>query len=215
MDLAGVLGEQLEVEVASTNLEEMMPDINAIPTAPLKTLRVQLKNGKATFTGTVSGKLAYPQVAGAVAVTNFAYEGIVYDRFSGQVSLSPSSASLQNGVLTRGAARALILGTAGLTDWKPEPTSPVSATVAASGAEITEVLNLAGESTIPIRCRLSASARVSGTLGNPRAIADVTVTKGRASRQPFDRLKARVDFTAQGIKVSAAKRTMGPAQITA
>ncbi len=93
IDVSGVLGEQLDVQLVSTNPEDLLPAINAFSTEPIKTLPIQLKNGKATFDGTVSGKLSYPQVAGTVTVTNFVYSGIGFDRFGGQVTLNPSSAS--------------------------------------------------------------------------------------------------------------------------
>ena len=214
IDVSGVLGEQLAVQLVSTNPEELLPAMNAFSTEPIKTLPIQLKNGKATFDGTVSGKLNSPQLAGAVAVTNFVYSGIGFDRFGGQVTLNPSSASLRNVALTRAGAQAQIAGTAGLSNWKPEPTSPISATVSLRGAEITELLNVAGQKQIPVKGTLTASARLSGTLGNPHAAADVTVTQGFAYDEPFDRLQATVDYSTQAIKVTQAKLTAGPAQMT-
>src|SRR5260370_6691153 len=99
-------------------------------------------------------------------------------------------------------------------NWKPEPTSPIAATITLRGAEITELLNLAGQKQIPVKGTLAASARVSGTAGNPHSTADLTVTKGVAYDEPFDRLQASVDYSPQAIKVTQAKLTAGPAQIT-
>ena len=214
IDVSGVLGEQLDVQLASTNPEDLLPVINAFSAEPIKTLPIQVKNGKVTFDGSITGKLSYPQLAGAVTVTNFVYSGIGFDRFGGQVTLSPSSASLRNAVLTRGGAQAQIAGTAGLINWKPGPASPISASVTLRGIEITELLSLAGQKQIPIRGALAAVARVSGTAGDPRVSADLTVTKGAAYDEPFDRLQASVDYSAAAIKVSQAKLTAGPAQIT-
>jgi translocation and assembly module TamB len=214
VDVSGVLGEQLDVQLSSTNPEDLLPAINTFSSEPIKALPIQLKNGTATFNGTVTGELRYPQVAGAVAVTNFVYSGIGFDRFSGQMTLNPSSASLQNATLTRGGAQARIAGTVGLNGWKVEPANPISATVTMRNAEITELLSLMGQKQIPVRGMLAASARVSGTAGNPHASADLTVTKGVAYDEPFDRLQASIDYSAQAIKVTQAKLTAGPAQIT-
>jgi autotransporter translocation and assembly factor TamB len=102
----------------------------------------------------------------------------------------------------------------GLINWKPEPASPISATVTLRGAETTERLNLAGQKQIPVKGTLVASARVSGTAADPHAGADISVTKGVAYDEPFDRLQASVDYSTQAIKVTQAKLTAGPAQIT-
>ena len=56
-DLPGVLNEQMDVRADSDNLDDLLPAINAFSTEPVKSLPIQLKGGKASFTGTVAGKL--------------------------------------------------------------------------------------------------------------------------------------------------------------
>jgi translocation and assembly module TamB len=215
VDVSGVLGQQLEVKLDSTNLQDLLPAINALSSQPVDALPIQLKNGKATFSGAVSGKLSSPLVTGSLEVSNFTYAGIGIDRFAGQVALNQSSAQLQKATLARGGAQAQISGTVGLMDWKPEPASPISGAVTLRDAEVSELLDLAGQKQIPVSGALAASARVSGTIGNPHASADFTVAKGAADGEPFDRLQASVDYSPQTIKVSQAKLIAGPAQITA
>ena len=168
VDVSGVLGRQLQVRVASTNLDELLPAINAFSKSPLESLPVHLKNGKATFDGSITGKLDSPAIAGAVAANNFTYAGIDFDAFAGQVNIDESSLDVQGGTLARGAARARIAGNVKLSEWKAEDSSAIEATADLSGADVPDVLNLAGQKDVPVTGALAVSARVSGTVGAPR-----------------------------------------------
>ena len=214
VDLSGALGEQLQVKLASTNLDELLPAINALSSEPVRALPIQLKNGAATFDGTVSGKLDAPQIAGAVALTNFTYSGISFDGFNGKLALSSSSIGLREGILKRGAAEARVAGTLGLTNWKPEPSNQIAAAATLRGAETSELLALAGQKQIPVKGALVVSARVAGALASPRGSADVAVSKGVAYGERFDRVEASVAFAPQAIQITNVKLIAGPAQIT-
>ncbi len=214
LDVSGALGEQLQVKLVSTNPDELLPAINAFSSEPVRALPVQLKNGSATFDGTVSGKLDAPQIAGSVAVTNFTYQGIAFDNFSGKLALGPSSAGLREGILKRGAAEARIAGTLGLTNWKPEPSNQVAAAVTFRGADVSEILALAGQKQVSVKGALAVQARVAGTAGAPQGSADVVVTNGVAYEEPFDRAQASVEYSAGTIRLSQAKWIAGRAQVT-
>ncbi len=214
VDGSGVLNKQMTVRMASGNLVALAPAINAFSKAPVKSLPIELKNGNATFDGTLTGNLKSPRAEGAVALTSFVYSGIQFDRFTGQVTVDQSSAEVRKGTVVRGAAQAQVSATVGLNDWKSEPASPISGTVTLAGADIAELLDLAGEKQIPVRGGLALSARLSGTAGSPRATADVTLTKGVAYDEPFDRVQASVDYSSQAIHVRQATIAAGPAQLT-
>jgi translocation and assembly module TamB len=214
VELAGVLGEQLKVRATSTNLDELLPAINALSNSPVNSLPVHLKSGGASFNGTVSGALASPQIDGALSVTNFEYGGIDFNAFNGQLNLNESWLKLHDATLTRRFAKLELAGTLGLTGWKPTGSSPITATAALSGAEIEELLNLAGQKQIPVRGALTASAKVSGTVDSANAVADVTVTRGVAYDEPFDRLQASVEYSPQLLRVRQFRLTAGPAQIS-
>jgi len=215
LDVTGVLGEQVQVQAVSTNLDELLPVINAFSKSPINSLPIQLRNGKATFTGTVSGKLNSPEIAGAATAASFTYSGIDFDSFAGRVKLNESSLSLQDGKLARRGARAQISGSVGMTDWKILPSSPVTAAGTLSGGEISELLTLARQKQIPVRGGLTVAARISGTVESPRGTADINASAGVAYDEPFDRLQASVEYSPQLIAVRQVRLTAGPAQITA
>ena len=125
-----------------------------------------------------------------------------------------SSADVKNGTLARGAARAQLAGTVRLKEWKTEPASPIQGTATLTGADLAELLDLAGQKQIPVRGGLALSARVSGTVESPQAAVDLSLTKGVAYDEPFDRLHATVDYSPQAIHVRQATLTAGTAQFT-
>src|SRR5262249_21093291 len=76
VDLSGTLGSQLQVRAVSTNLNDLLPVINSLSKTRVEALPIQLKNGKASFDGTVRGNLSSPVIAGSVTVNGFSYEGV-------------------------------------------------------------------------------------------------------------------------------------------
>jgi len=214
LDASGVLGSELSVRLASTNLTDLLPAINVISKSPVSSLPVQLKDGTATFDGVVSGNLNSPLIAGVVSANHFVYSGIDFDSFSGQVKLNESSIGLQDGRVARGAARAQIAGTAGLNAWKVERSSALTATATLTGMEISELLKLVGQKPIPVTGALAVSAHLSGTADNFRSGADITINRGVAYDEPFDRLQASVEYSPQTINLRQMRLTAGPAQVT-
>ena len=76
-----------------------------------------------------------------------------------------------------------------------------SATAAVSNLPIDRVLAVAGERNLPVKGSLSATAQVSGTLQDPQATANFTVTNGAAYQEPFTRLQADVNYTGRALNV--------------
>jgi len=91
----------------------------------------------------------------------------------------------------------------------PSPRAPSPQRPPCAAREISELLALAGGKQTPVRGGLDASMRLSGTVANPNATADVTVTKGVAYDQPFDKLQAGIDYSPLSIAVRKGQLTVG------
>ncbi len=78
---------------------------------------------------------------------------------------------------------------------------------------IDQVLAIAGRSDLPVKGILAANAQVSGTLQEPHAGATVTITKGTAYQEPFDRLQATVNYSNQLVDVPQFRLDAGPSNI--
>ncbi|HLI83369.1 MAG TPA: translocation/assembly module TamB domain-containing protein [Bryobacteraceae bacterium] len=89
-----------------------------------------------------------------------------------------------------------------------------TATASIANLPIEPVLAAAGQTGVPATGTLSANANFSGTISNPQVSAGVTVTKGSAFEQPFDRLETTLTYTNHSIDIPKFQMTQGPAQVT-
>ncbi|HXS98253.1 MAG TPA: translocation/assembly module TamB domain-containing protein [Candidatus Limnocylindrales bacterium] len=64
-----------------------------------------------------------------------------------------------------------------------------------SNLPVDRVLAIAGHRDLPVRGTLALNGQVSGTLQDPRAAVNVRVTNGAAYDQPFNSLRADIDYT--------------------
>ncbi len=90
-----------------------------------------------------------------------------------------------------------------------------TATAEIAGLPIDRVLAVAGKREVPVTGVLAANARLSGTLLDPHASGEVTITKVSAYQQPFDRLQATLRYTNQLIDVPSFRVETGPSWIEA
>ncbi len=206
IDLAGSLGQQIQVRLVSRNLADFRP---------VATVPVTFNNGSATVNATVTGKLSAPRITGHVAMNNFAVEGRPFTQFAADVNASNSGASIANGVLARGMLQAQLSASVGLRNWKPEPAEPLRVDATVRNADVADVLALAGQSGTPATGALTADAHIAGTIGSPQGQADFTVVNGTIEGERFDRLAARAVMNQTSIDVPALQLVAGPSRIDA
>ncbi|HXJ44330.1 MAG TPA: translocation/assembly module TamB domain-containing protein, partial [Bryobacteraceae bacterium] len=213
LDFAGTLGRQLRVHLRSTNLDDLLPALDlASPGAP-QTMPVKLQKGVAVFDGTVAGSLNAPQLTGHAAVTNAAYAQEKIDAAAADIAVQKSELRVQNATLTRGGMRGQLSATLALQDWKLYDAGALAATASVRGADLKDVLALAGKQGLPVAGTLSASAQVTGTVGTPLIKADVTASKGSIYSEPFDRLAAHMDYRNRLVTVANLQLDAGSREL--
>jgi len=213
LDFEGALRRQLRVDLASKDLDELLPALRMASSNAPPTLPIKLQNGSAVFDGTVTGNLSSPQIAGQIALTNFLYSQEKFDSLAAGITLQKSAFSVQNGTLTRGNLHTQFAGNIALREWKPENAGAVTATASARGAEIHDLLALSGKKDFPAAGALAASVQVSGTIGSPLIKADVTVKNGSLYGEAFDGLIAHIDYTTPLMTIAGAKLNAGARQV--
>jgi translocation and assembly module TamB len=214
LDFGGALGRQLRVHLQSTNLDDLLPALELAASGAPRTLPLKLQNGSAVFEGAVTGSLSSPQIAGHVGLTNFVYSQEKIDSLAADVAIQQSSLRVQNATLARGNLRAEFAGTVGLIAWKPDKAGALSATVTLRGADVHDLLALAGRRSLPAAGDLAATAQVTGTIGTPLIKADVAITRGSFYDEPFDRLTIRVDHVSALVTVANAQINAGGRQLS-
>ncbi|MBV9265261.1 MAG: translocation/assembly module TamB domain-containing protein, partial [Acidobacteriaceae bacterium] len=202
LDLSGALNRRLDINLVSHNLNDFLPAANFGAKQPETSLPITLQGGTASIQAQVTGNLAAPRIQGHVAVNRFAVEQRTFDQLALDVAASPSAASVQNGLLTKNALRTTFDASLGLRKWSPVPRSPVSANLSMRNASVSDLLALAGESSIPATGDMTADVHVNGTYGDPTGTATIQVANGTAYDQPFNRVYAQVNLADQLVTLS-------------
>jgi len=88
-----------------------------------------------------------------------------------------------------------------------------TATASISGLPVDRVLAIAGRTDVPVSGTLALTGQLSGTLQDPSANVNLTVTKAAAYGEPFDRLQTAVNYTGQAIDVPQFRIDDGPSHV--
>jgi translocation and assembly module TamB len=208
LTINGSPGKQLNVTLTTTNLDDLL---EAIPASSRP--HATLHGGQASFTGSISGPLASPRIAGHVTASRLALEDRQFDSLAGDASISESNAVVQSGALTRNGMQTHFSGSLGLHDWKPLPSSPVAVNASIQNGDLADLLALAGQPTAGYSGQLEANLNINGTFGNPRGSGTFIVTAGSIERQPFDRAQAQINLADQLVTVNNASIQAGAARV--
>ncbi len=229
---AGVLGSttaRLSVTLNTGDIAELQPVLAAFhePALPVEV------HGRASFTGSVSGRLAGPTISGHLEIsdfdTDFATAQIVvppgsgwsaapprrmhWDSLSADLVYSPSELSFHRGLLRRGAAQARFDVTAGLRDGELEDASPFHGSVNIVGAGLKDVQVLAG-TAYPITGRLSLNMTLGGTRARPSGQGTVEIAGGTFAGESFQSLRAALAWAGRKVELDDIVLTRNGAQVS-
>jgi len=210
LDVTGTLGSSLTVALQTKDPNDLLPVLNTVLNG--QTLPITLRDGSATFAGTVTGALDDPHIAGHAELHNTVYDAKLISSAVADVTASMNQASAANASIVYEGMTATGNGSISLANWKTTNASVIAGNVAVSNLDITHGLDLAGHKEVDVSGALSASAHVSGTLGQPVGTAEVTFSKGLIYQQPYDSITAHVQYvsadlqTVSGVFVSGPKR---------
>lgn len=210
VDFSGEIGYRLSIRAVSRDLNDLLPILTLIsPVAP-RTLPVELAaGGEAVFDGTIAGSLADPRIEGRISLTSFTVNGRKFDRLTAGIEAASTGAAVRGAVLSQERLEAKLDASIGLVNWKPQPSSPVSASASLSNAPVESLLAAAGRSALPVSGTVAANAEVSGTYGSPRAGLNFAIRDGAAWGEPFEAVQARLSYTGGVLQLTSAEVT-GP-----
>ncbi len=216
LELAGSLDERIDISLVSHNLNDFLPAANFASSTRQTSLPVSLRSGgTATIQAQVTGNLSDPRVAGQVNMTSFTVEQKPFTRLSLDFAAAPSTASMQNGVLTGRDLQTNFDATIGLLKWKPQPHSPLTANATLRSADIGSLLALAGESSIQASGQVAADVHVNGTYRDPEGTAVLQILNGSVDQQPFSKLYTSVNLQSQVITLSNLELDTAGGRVTA
>ncbi|HUA61946.1 MAG TPA: translocation/assembly module TamB domain-containing protein [Verrucomicrobiae bacterium] len=209
VELSGAIGRQLQVYLETRDFNDVLPALGE----STKSLPVALDKGDARFDGTVTGKLDDLHFRGHAVASRIVYQGQLIDRVQADVVGSPENVKAQNATVDIGALRAQGEVAVALADWKTSPASLIYGKGSLRNAPVAELAKLAGRPDVPVSGTLDASAEITGTIGNPLAEGDVTLTKAVVRGEPVDRMNAHVRYSGTRVEASSAQLTSGAKQL--
>ncbi|MBV8819786.1 MAG: translocation/assembly module TamB domain-containing protein, partial [Acidobacteriaceae bacterium] len=82
-----------------------------------------------------------------------------------------------------------------------------------TNADLADLLAIAGQKDVRASGDVNATAQITGTVGDPRGSANLTIANGAAYDEKFDRLTANVDFSDQLVRLTNTQLAAGSAHI--
>ena len=223
----GVLGSvsaQLSVAVNTDDVTELRPLLAAFngPALPVE------MNGRAAFSGTISGKLAGPTISGHLEVTDFdtnlsagsasasgsgwPARRVHWDSLTADLVYAPSELSLHHGLLRRGTAQASFDLNAALRDGELQDASPIRGHVDITGVDLQDVQALTG-SSYPLAGKLSLNVTLGGTRVAPNGQGNLEISSGTLAGEEFQSLRAVLRFAGREVNLDDIVLTRNGAQL--
>jgi translocation and assembly module TamB len=217
IDLAGVLGQHLNLNLLSKDLHDFAPLLASASSDNSKsqTMPVAMQGGTATIDANIDGPLRSPAIAATAQMSNFTVEGRRFDKFAADLRATASGASVTQGLLQRQNLQAQFSGGIGLSHWTTTPQSPLHVNASIHNGKLEDLVALAGQQDNPITGTLNASANVSGTLSNPLGDATANVMNATAYGEPIQHANLAAHFSDQLIQLQPVQIVSGATQLTA
>jgi translocation and assembly module TamB len=213
LDVSGALGRRMQVVIQSQNLDDLLP---LLAYTDQKTIPVAVQSdpdaGFIRFEGSVTGPLNSPRIDGHVTARNVVYSDQTVAALSGDVTALETSASIRNANVVYKDVRGAFQFSVGLRAWKPDNDRPITGSANLQNASVPDLLLLAGRKDIPVTGTLTATTQISGTVGDIRATANVTLLHGTAYDEPYDRITGKLDYDNGGSQTATVQWKSGSRQ---
>jgi translocation and assembly module TamB len=233
---AGVMGSttaQLSVALNTGDIAELQPVLAGFHKL---TIPVEVQ-GRASFTGSVIGRLAGPTISGHLEISDFDTDfpsawtlapaaarwaaavppapprRMHWDSLTADLVYSPSELSFHRGFLRRGAAHAGFDVTVGLRDGELQDGSALRGRVNIAGVDLQDVQLLAG-SAYPITGKLSLNVALGGTRVSPSGQGTLEITGGTLAGEPFQSLRAVLGWSGRELELSDIVLTHNGARVS-
>jgi len=189
-------GASLQISAGTTDLAELQPLIAALHGPDRLPVTV---HGSVRFTGTASGKLPIPSLAGHLQIQDFdslipatdraPEQRVHWDSLAADVQVSPRNLAIRHATALRGDGSAYFDLSAALSRGQFNPTDAFTANINLQNANIAELEALAGYD-YPVTGRMNLTMQAGGTRENPHADGHVEVTDAVAYGEPFQQFDA-------------------------
>jgi translocation and assembly module TamB len=201
--LEGTLGQSLNVNVDTSNIDDVLPFISLARVTPPQRVPVGLVNGSsAHLTATVQGSLGNPTIRGHVELGQFEYAKQTFNQLSANFALTRSLLEVHDVTVTHDRMLFTGSGHVGLADWRVTDASGVGGAFSVRNGDLARLIVEAGE-TWPASGSFTGSFTIAGTYGQPLIQARAHVTNVTAWREQVASAQLDIHYTAEGVEVAS------------
>jgi len=180
--------------------------------------------GRASFTGSVTGRIASPTINGHLEITDFesevppSWSAVVpprrmhLDSLTADLMYSPSELSFHHGFLRRGETYARFDVAAGLRGGELEDESALQGRVIIVGADLQAAQWLAG-TAYPMTGKMSLNVTLGGTRSDPTGRGTLEVAAGTLAGEPFQSLRTGMVWSGRQLEFNDLVLTHNGAQV--
>ncbi len=202
LNLSGSLNKRIDISLTSRNLNDFLPAANFGAAKPETSFPVVLNGGAANLQAQITGNTASPRIAARLEMNQFSIDQRPFRNFAVDANAAQSGVSIKNGTLSGAGFDITLNGSLGLSAWKPQAASPLTANVSLTNGDLGDLAKLAGEASLAASGATRAEIHVHGTYGDPLGNAIVQVSNGSISQQPFSKFYTEVDLGDELISLS-------------
>ncbi len=210
----------LNFSVATSNFEEWEQVLEALGYQEKFPF---LLHGRASFTGTATGRLSEIDLAGKLQSQNLEViipasfstprRDIRWDSLAGDVQLSPNNFLLHHGRLQRGKTSVHFSLEAGLQERQFLESSPFRAQVQMRNADAAEIFAIMGYK-YPIMGKLNLSVHASGTRAAPSGEGSFELSDATIYDEPMQQAGSRFTFEGQQLSLTDIRVAYGSGQVS-
>ncbi len=204
--LSGVPGEELQVALNSTDLSDLQPALR---------LPLSLQSASGRLTGTISGPLASPSIAGVLSVAGIQVNGQSWDRVQSKFALSSNALDLSSLSADQGTLHVSASGNIELRRYEYASSNSLSLQTTFRGANVSELASRYLNARLPIIQGIaSGSFKIAGTLDRPEGSGRLTIDSLDAYGQRLNRIELAAAASGYELRVTSGRVQAGPAAIS-
>src|SRR5215831_1979154 len=210
----------LKFSVNSTDLGEWQPVLAALGSST----RIPVKlHGQAVFTGTASGRLSNPTIAGQLQMEDFDLllppavhipeQGVHWDFVKADLAVSQRGFSARNVLLGHNDSYVRFEGSANLQAWQFTPDSAFNARLNLYKADVAEILALTGFD-YPISGTMNLSLTAGGTRAQPHGEGHVRLTDAVIYGEAVEHFDSDLHYTGSEAQLNNIQLVYYDARVT-
>jgi translocation and assembly module TamB len=201
----GGRNSSMTVDMAAKDVRDWQEMINTLRGPEAQPAQIR---GRATWQGSVTGRVSHPMFSGHVHAWDAGYDQLHWDEIEGSLAYSPDGLTLTNMRVRRGRSLATVSLHLNFTNWEFRPENGWNLNARLTRADTADLQGLAG-TKYPAHGWLTGQFRGSGTRKEPQVSGGFQLDDFAAAGYRFPKVTGRVEVDASQVRLAGVTATFG------